>query len=173
MSRKNLVVYSLLLVLTSSCSSNKSDSNNSPNLPAVNPGSPSGQVYVRAKAEFDLSSAPDGSAQFNLVKKTYAAAPNCLHGQCTDYSDITVTNEGSTQFQLAQSQAQINQSTSNQNLSNIVDLKIATLFDKNVNQQLFVFILLIQQGFKVQDFGVRPSGNRFLSPFLVVLLIPS
>jgi hypothetical protein len=132
MSRKNLVVYSLLLVLTSSCSSNKSDSNNSPNLPAVNPGSPSGQVYVRAKAEFDLSSAPDGSAQFNLVKKTYAAAPNCLHGQCTDYSDITVTNEGSTQFQLAQSQAQINQSTSNQNLSNIVDLKIATLFDNNL-----------------------------------------
>jgi hypothetical protein len=112
---------------------------NSPNVGQTPPsslppiaGGANGVSYVKAKAEFDLSSAPDGSAQFNLVKKSYAASPNCLHGQCTDFTDITVTNSGSTQFQLVQSQAQISQNTSNQNLSNIVDLKIATLFDNNL-----------------------------------------
>jgi hypothetical protein len=130
--KKHVLSYLSIIALSSACSSGQSPNNSSNNLPSVNPNAANGQVYIKAKAEFDLSSAPDGSAQFNLVKKSYAAAPNCLHGQCTDYSDITVTNSGSTQFELAQSQAQIAQNVTNQNLSNIVDLKIATLFDNNL-----------------------------------------
>jgi hypothetical protein len=114
------------------CANQQNENDPSSNLPSVGTNLPNEQSYARAKAEFDLSSTPDGTAQFNLVKKSYAVAPNCLHGQCTDYTDITVTNLGSTQFELAQSQAQITQNTSNQNLSNIVDLKIATLFDNNL-----------------------------------------
>jgi hypothetical protein len=127
---KTKIIILVPFFLAVGCSQNSSVNSNAP-LPAVT-GSSNGQVYMKAKAEFDLSSAPDGSAQFNLVKKSYAAAPNCLHGQCTDYTNITVTNSGSTQFQLVQSQSQISQNVTNQNLSNIVDLKIATLFDNNL-----------------------------------------
>jgi hypothetical protein len=124
-----IAILSSLLVL-SACSSGQNGSSGG-NLPPVS-GSIGGKTYMKAKAEFDVSSSSQGSAQFQLVKKSFAVAPNCLHGSCTDYTDITVTNSGSTQFQLVQSQAQISQNTSNQNLSNIVDLKIGTLFDNNL-----------------------------------------
>jgi hypothetical protein len=128
---KKIALMGCLIFTAFGCSNGQ---NNQPDvgspLPAVNGGSGS-QIYMRAKAEFDISSAPDGSAQFNLVKKSYAAAPNCLHGQCTDFSDITVTNEGSTQFALL-SNAPVSQSTSNQNISNLATLKIGTLFDNNL-----------------------------------------
>jgi lysophospholipase L1-like esterase len=131
MNKKNVMSWILSIVFLAGCSESKNPANQDPK--DINPGSISGlSVISKAKAEFDLSSNPDGSAQFNLVKKSYAVAPNCLHGQCTDYTDITVTNSGSTQFELLQSQAQISQNTSNQNLTNIVDLKIATLFDNNL-----------------------------------------
>jgi hypothetical protein len=131
-SNKILLVGFFSLIITLSGCTSKQSPDTSGNIPSPSSNPTAGQVYSRAKAEFDLSSSPSGSAQFNLVKKSYAAAPNCTHGQCTDYTDITVSNSGSTQFELSQSQAQISQNTSNQNLSNIVDLKIATLFDNNL-----------------------------------------
>jgi hypothetical protein len=124
---KNLIALTIVTLLVG-CSENQPSSTGS-NLPPVT-GS-NGQVYMKAKAEFDLSSSPDGSAQFNLVKKTYAAAPNCVHGQCTDFSDITVTNNGSTQFALTNHNPII-QGTDNQNITVLGNLKIGTLFDNNL-----------------------------------------
>jgi hypothetical protein len=126
---KQLLFIVPIFILGCSSGNKSSDSNGGSIVPLANTGI-AGQVYVKAKAEFDLSSAPDGSAQLNLVKKSYAAQ-NCLHGQCTDFSDITVSNSGSTQFALTNDNSII-QGTENQNISILGNLTIGTLFDNNL-----------------------------------------
>jgi hypothetical protein len=123
-----------VFILSLSACSNSQPSNPSGggvNLP--NPSLSSSSNYIRrGKAEFDIASGPDSSNVAKLVRKSQAS---CVHGQCTDYSDITVNDSTKTQFSLVPSQSQqtISQGTSNQNLTNIVSLQIGTLFDNDLN----------------------------------------
>jgi hypothetical protein len=90
-------------------------------------------VVVRARAEFDIQSQPNGSTQMNLIKKSYASGA-CSIGQCIDYSDITITDIESTTFDLTQSEQFFNVDPSNPNddLQGIVSLTIGNLFDNNL-----------------------------------------
>jgi hypothetical protein len=125
---KSLSTLLSISLIISGCSPNQNSNQNTP-LPAV--ANPSNlKTFMQAKAEFDLSSSPNGTAQFNLIKKSYALA-TCTHGQCTDFTDITVTNNSSTQFALS-SNSPVIQGTNNKNMSNLVTLKIGTLFDNDL-----------------------------------------
>jgi hypothetical protein len=125
------IILLALSVMLSACSNSGSQQSTS-NLPNPNLNSTAGTVYMRAKAEFNLTSAPSGSAKLDLIKKTYAAGGNCQHGQCTDFSDITVVNTGSTQFALTTGATQTNQTVSNENITTLAQLNIGTLFDNEI-----------------------------------------
>jgi hypothetical protein len=128
--KKYLPVFILIL---SACSSSHNDqTDNGTNLPSVNLG-PGEISYVRARTEFDISSVPSGSAKFELVKKSYAAGL-CSHSQCTDFSDLTVTNNAQVQFSLipSQQQASISDGSNNNQLADIIDLQVGILFDNEL-----------------------------------------
>jgi hypothetical protein len=129
---KNIFGQTLvLLFLLTSCSKVGPDSGSSTSLapPAISLGG--GNYIVRSTAEFDVTSTPDESAQWHLVKKSYASG-TCTHGQCTDFSDITVTNTANTNFQINDSQQLITQTVSNTNLTNFLNLDVVTLFDNDL-----------------------------------------
>jgi hypothetical protein len=98
----------------------------SPTAPTVN-----GFSYVRGKAEFDMISTPSASSKLQLIKKSYASG-DCQHGQCTDFSDFTITNVENTLFSLTQSGQSMTRSTQSYDLGVLVSLTIGSLFDNNL-----------------------------------------
>jgi sugar lactone lactonase YvrE len=127
---KQKTLISLLIFLSACASRNNNDASPS-NLPNVNNNLPSGSSYTRAKAEFDASVGGDGTASFQLVKKSYASG-TCSHGTCIDYTDITVTNATQTTFALTQGGTLYTPTAGNNNLGTITTLTIGTLFDNDL-----------------------------------------
>jgi hypothetical protein len=131
--KQKIIVLGCLIISGCSNSQNSNPSNGS-SLPQPNSNITAGQVYRRAKAEFNISSAPNGAANIQLMKKSYTTDPVCNGGQCTDFSDITVTNTVQTQFAVTptQSHQTLQFNSQDSNLTNFLNLQIGTLFDNNL-----------------------------------------
>jgi hypothetical protein len=128
---KNLLKTGTIFIALGLASCSKVGSNSTVNTLPAPVGSASDNYIIKAKAEFDVTSSPSGSAQWQLVKKSYASGV-CTHGQCTDYTDITVTNTTNTDFQINDSQENITENVSNTDLTNFLTLNVVTLFDNDL-----------------------------------------
>jgi hypothetical protein len=115
------------------CSNPQKPSSNPASLPPVTNITPE-QTYVKGSVQFDLTSTPQ-SSQLSQLKTVSRSQSNCTHGQCVDFSNLTVNNSGLTEFSLIQSQSQqtFPFTTQNANLGVILTLQVGQLFDNNLN----------------------------------------
>jgi hypothetical protein len=130
----NKFFYMIMIgsLISSGCSTRINNTSSDPNtLPNVNLNGGSGQTYTIGRAEFDASVSGDGTASFQLVKKSYASG-TCSHGACIDYTDITVSNATQTIFSLTQGGTTYTPTATNDNLGTITTLTIGTLFDNDL-----------------------------------------
>jgi hypothetical protein len=129
--QKNVVVSLFAMFIISGCS-NGSQSQPSAGLPPVVAPNQNYSV-LKGKAEFNITSSPNGTASIELVKKSYAAG-TCSQalGNCLDYSDITVTNSGNTIFEINKSQQSLTYNTSNGNLTSFLTLDVIKLTDNSL-----------------------------------------
>jgi hypothetical protein len=125
-----IFITSIIFGCTEPQDISKVASNIGNNPPVVSTSALNGLLYVRARAEFDLTSESQNTTQIELVKKVYATT-SCIDGQCVDFSDVTVTNSISTEFDLL-SDSSLTRNSNNQNLTNLVKINLGTLFDNNL-----------------------------------------
>jgi hypothetical protein len=171
---KNIFVLSTFALSLWGCSPTVNNPTTQTNPPPVNTSGQL-QLIVKAKAEFDVTTAPDGTAKFELVKKTYASGGTCTHGSCIDFTDVTVTNTVDTQFSLSHMNIPSNAfstTSTNNNLGNFLTLQLGTLFDNdlfecNVNQKCTSAIIQIYQTGGGTTPGLYDSASGQVIPLLV------
>jgi hypothetical protein len=171
---KNIFVLSAFVFSLWGCSQIANNQTTQPNLPTVDTSNQL-QLIVKAKAEFDVTTTPDGTAKFELVKKTYAAGGTCTHGNCIDFTDVTVTNTVDTQFSLSHINIPSNAfstTSANTNLGNFLTLQLGTLYDNdlfqcNVNQKCTSAIIQIYQTGGGTTPGLYDSVSGQVIPLLV------
>jgi alpha-tubulin suppressor-like RCC1 family protein len=122
------------LVLIQGCSSRETPSTQNPGmLPPVSGGSNIGSVSLKARAIYAVT-AQNSKTGTSLTFKRQALQ-TCQEGNCTDFTDINISNAANTEFALDLTNIPNNQysaNTNNQNLQNFLTLDIGTLFDNNL-----------------------------------------
>ena len=156
MKNKSMIASLVIAAALSGCAGGQSGSSSGLTnaLPMPTQLSPIANGVVHGQIIMDVQStqgAATSSADVMKRAKEYAMRllnptsfasytdPNCTHGSCTDWVDITVVNAPQTQFALdatALSAGQMDQTNNNYSVSNaplnIGALKISTLYDNNL-----------------------------------------